>query len=152
MQANLANLKKLVFYEMLEIAGRVFIIVRYSERVRIGTRGFTEDEKKNGIVLVFNKAMNFSWDDSGITAVLVFGPSQQKCFVPSEDIIMIYSPEINSQFISAQPAVAGSADKEALQPQPSEDPSALKDSNVVSINFKKKKDKKPSEGPLKTRD
>lgn len=150
MQVNLANLKKLVFYEMLEIAGRVFIIVRYSEMVRIGTRGFTEDEKKNGIVLVFNKAMNFSWDDSGITAVLVFGPSQQKCFVPAEDIIMIYSPEMNSQFISAQPVTTGSADKEA-QP-PSENSSALKDSNVVSIDFKKKKDKKTSKGPLKTRD
>lgn len=148
MQANLANLKKLVFYEMLEIAGRVFIIVRYSERVRIGTRGFTEDEKKNGIVLVFNKAMNFSWDDSGITAVLVFGPSQQKCFVPAEDIIMIYSPEMNSQFISAQPAVAETADKE--EPEHTENPLASRDSNVVSVDFKKKKNKKTSKVPLKT--
>lgn len=152
MQPNLTNLKKLVFYEMLEIAGRVFIIVRYSERVRIGTRGFTEDEKKNGIVLVFNKAMNFSWDDSGITAVLVFGPSQQKCFVPAEDIIMIYSPELNSQFISAQPAVTGAADKEKQQPQPSEGLSATRDSNVVSVDFKKKKDKKASKTPLKAGD
>lgn len=150
MESNISNLKKLVFYEMLEMAGRVFTIVRYSEKVRIGTRGFTEDEKKNGIVLVFNKAMNFSWDDSGINAILAFGPSQQKCFVPAEDIIMIYSPELNSQFISAQPAVTKTEDKEKAQP--SEGLPAARDSNVVNIDFKKKKDKKPSVVPIKTED
>lgn len=150
MQPNLANLKKLVFYEMLETAGRVFIIVRFSERVRIGNRGFTEEEKKNGIVLVFNKSMNFSWDDSGLTAILVFGQSQQKCFVPSEDIIMIYSPELNSQFISAQPAAPENTDKEKTEP--SESPLTSRDSNVVSVDFKGRKDKKASKEPLKTGD
>jgi len=112
MATGLNELKKTVFYEMLNMAGRAFIVVRYSDGVIIGKRGFTEEEMKNGLVLVFNRRMNFSWDDSGITASLVFGTSPQRCFIPADDIVMIYSPELNSQFITAsQPSKEGPEDK-----------------------------------------
>ncbi len=137
------ELKKNVFYEMLEMAGRVFIVARYSESVIIGNRGFTEDEKKNGIVLVFNKSMSFSWDDTGITSTLVFGTSPQKCFIPADDIVAVYSPELNSQF-STRPKSS-----EETQQKPVEDRAcsfAEEDagSKVVKVDFTKKKPhKKP---------
>src|SRR5208337_4722022 len=84
--AHVNSLKKHVFYELLHLAGRVFVLARYSEHVILGNRGFTADEKENGIILVFNSKMNFQWDEYGITATLVFGTSPQKCFVPVDEI------------------------------------------------------------------
>jgi len=98
--AGLNKLKQCVFYELLEIVGRVFIIVRYHEDVRIGSRGFLPEEREKGIVLVFNKKMNFNWHDWGIEARLVFGSSTEHCLIPVEHIIGIYSPELNTQFLS----------------------------------------------------
>lgn len=134
------DLKKTVFYEMLNMAGRVFILVRYSDNVIIGDRGFTGDEKGNGIVLVFNQEMNFSWNEAGITASLVFGSSPQKCFIPAEDIMMIYSPELNSQFVTAlKPSEEGRLDE-------NEGESLAKDGEkVVRIDFSKKKQKHDNE-------
>lgn len=129
---------------MLDTAGRVFIVVRHSENVVIGNRGFTEEEKKNGIVLVFNRSMNFSWDDSGITSSLVFGTSPQKCYIPPEDIVVIYSPELNSEFISAPHPAEFRQKGETAGPRKEETTGP----KVVSVDFKKKKQKSGA-GPRK---
>ncbi|GAB4406854.1 MAG: hypothetical protein OHK0032_02000 [Thermodesulfovibrionales bacterium] len=137
MHAGINELKKTVFYGMLDLAGRVFIVVRYSDNVVIGNRGFTMEEIKNGLVLVFNQRMNFSWDDSGITASLVFGTSPQKCFIPVDDIVMIYSPELNSQFITtSQPSKDEPKDKGG--PRRSGAP-GTDHAKVVQFDFKKRK-------------
>lgn len=122
---------------MLDLAGRVFIVARYSENVVIGNRGFTDDERKNGIVLVFNTSMNFTWDDSGIFSTLVFGTSPQKCFIPTDDIVAIYSPELNSQLITALPPPAETSEEQhrtevALQQEEA-------GSKVVKVDFTKKR-------------
>jgi hypothetical protein len=131
-------LKKDVFYHMLDMAGRVFIVARFSENVMIGARGFTEEEKKNGIILVFNKSMNFSWDDAGITSSLVFGTSAQKCFIPVEDIVAIYSPELNSQFITPfqVPAETPQEKDGGATGAELEDKTG---SNVVKVDFRRKR-------------
>ncbi len=108
MDAGLNNLKKHVFFELLNMAGRAFVLVGYSDDVILGNRGFPAEEKENGIILVFNSKMNFIWDDYGITATLVFGTSPQKCFVPADAITAVYSPELNAQFtVSLQPKAVG---------------------------------------------
>lgn len=112
---------------MLDMAGRVFIVARYSEDVIIGNRGFTEEEKRNGIVLVFNKSMSFTWDDFGISSTLVFGTSPQKCFVPLDHIVAIYSPELRSQFITSSEIPDSEETEEKAGP------------NVVQVDFKRKK-------------
>lgn len=100
---SLNSLKKHVFYELMNIAGRVFILVRSSEDVLLGKRLLTQEEKENGIVLVFNPGMKFEWDDYGITATLVFGNLPQKCVIPADRIEAVYSPEANAQFIVLPP-------------------------------------------------
>src|SRR5512136_1066987 len=100
---NLGSLKRHVFFELLNLAGRVFVLVEPSESVVLGRRGFSEDEKKNGIVLVFNSKMKFDWDDKVIRATLVFGTAPQKCVIPVEAIIAVYSPEAGAQFIVSPP-------------------------------------------------
>lgn len=140
MQKEVNELKKKVFYEMLNLAGRVFILVRPSDNVVIGKRGFTEDEKKNGLILVFNSRMNFLWDEDGISATLVFGTTPEKCFIPSDDIVFIFSPELHSQFsVSPEPAekVKGEEEKRIA----SEDNKAkpVKEDRIVKVDFTKKR-------------
>lgn len=140
MQKEINELKKKVFYEMLNLGGRVFILVRYSDNVMIGRRGFTEEEKKNGIILVFNQRMNFSWDDSGINATLVFGTTPEKCFIPSEDIIFIFSPELRSQFVVSpempEEGKSGEGSKKVSEDKKAE---SVKEEKVVKVDFSRKK-------------
>lgn len=145
MNAELNNLKKQVFFELLNLAGRAFVLVGYSDDVILGNRGFTAEEKENGIILVFNSKMNFIWDDYGITATLVFGTSPQKCFVPADAITAVYSPELNTQFtVSPQPNVAGVQQSTvgALKTKPKkQESSGMKQAakkNVIEVDFTKK--------------
>ncbi|HAK89593.1 MAG: hypothetical protein A2077_06560 [Nitrospirae bacterium GWC2_46_6] len=156
MDGGLNNLKKHVFFELLNLAGRAFVLVGYSDDVLLGNRRFTAEEKENGIILVFNSKMNFMWDDYGITATLVFGTSPQKCFVPADAIRAVYSPELNAQFtVSPQPkAVGGQSERlstktrigqptvGALKTKPrKQEGSVMKSAakkNVIQVDFTKK--------------
>lgn len=91
------DLKKHTFFEILELAGRVFIIVDYDENVIIGKRGFLPEEKERGLVLVFNNKMKFSWDDNSISATLVFGSSPEKCYIPVNAVAGVFSPDLRIQ-------------------------------------------------------
>lgn len=150
-QESLNNLKKHVFFELLQLAGRAFVLVRFSEDVILGKRGFTAEEKENGIILVFNSKMNFTWDDYGITATLVFGTTPQKCFIPTDDIVAVYSSELNAQFITSFQSTAslnkkndGSgkreenvSEKQDPGTRPQEE--AMPSSNVINVDFTKKR-------------
>lgn len=152
MDANLNSLKKHIFFEFLNIAGRAFVLVRHSNNVILGNRGFTAEEKENGIILVFNSRMNFLWDDYGITATLVFGTSPQKCFIPVDEIIAVYSPELNAQFVtSPQPsAISGpqpigsqkEGEKSVKKLEPKKGQKTQKDEkqgHVIKVDFTKKR-------------
>ncbi|GAB5047231.1 hypothetical protein [Thermodesulfovibrio sp. TK110] len=94
---KLNELKKQTFFELLELAGRVFIIVDYDESVVIGKRGFLPEEKERGLVLVFNSRMKFSWENDVITATLVFGSKPEKCYIPVNAIAVVFSPDLRVQ-------------------------------------------------------
>jgi hypothetical protein len=131
---NLTELKKHIFYELLNLSGRVFILVRYSEDVHIGNRGFLPEEKEKGIILVFNKKMNFEWNETGIFATLGFGTKAEKCFVPPQSIISVFSPDLNAQFsVSGEEKII----PEETAPDKKEIPSA--DDKVIKVNFNRKK-------------
>jgi hypothetical protein len=131
---NLEELRKQVFFDMLSIAGRVFVAVGYGDDVVIGRRGFLPQEKEKGIILVFNQKMNFTWDDEGITATLVFGTIPEKCYIPQNRIMTIFSPELNAQF-STFPLKETSA--QDAEKENSEKP--LADEKVIKVDFSKKK-------------
>ena len=44
---QLNQLKKHTFDELLNLAGRAYILVKYSENVKVGSRGFLPEEKEN---------------------------------------------------------------------------------------------------------
>jgi hypothetical protein len=130
---DLTDLKKHVFFELLDLAGRVFILVAYSDNVLIGERGFLPEEKEKGLVLVFNTRMKFEWDRQGISATLGFGARTEKCFIPPESIISVFSPDLNAQF-SVSPAAQGpaQADQSGKKgPSPSKE-------KVIKVDFGKK--------------
>ncbi len=130
--SGLRALKKHIFSELLNLAGRVFILVGYAEDVIIGNRGFLPEEKEKGLVLVFNNRMNFEWNDSGISAKLVFGTTPQKCFVPVDAILSIFSPDLNAHF-SATPK-----DAEKAEDAPPSGRPPRENKKVVKIDFKKR--------------
>ena len=140
-------LKREVFNRLMEMSGRVFVLVRHSEKVIIGHRGFTEDEKEKGITLVFNSEMRFIWDDTGISATLSFGSTAEKCVIPTSDIVAIFSPEAGVQMIfdpSRLEAVTNDADTGA------EDEGDIRheaphvedgtDDKVIRVDFHKKEE------------
>ena len=142
MVSSLNDLKKQVFYDMLNLAGRVFILARYSEDVTIGNRGFLPEEKEKGIVLVFNKRMNFEWTDSGISAKLVFGAATHQCFIPHHTIMSVFSPELSAQFAVAPAPEAGSkesGDRQKTHSGVRKKPDRSPDDKVVRVDFNKKK-------------
>jgi hypothetical protein len=100
MRDELGELKREVFYRLMDLAGRVFVLVRHSDRVQMGRRGFTQAEMERGLVLVFNNKMQFAWDEAGIHATLSFSAVKEKVFVPHEDILAVYSPELKIQLNS----------------------------------------------------
>lgn len=136
MTENLDELKKQVFYDMLNIAGRVYIAIRCGDDVVIGRRGFLPEEKEKGLVLVFNKKMNFRWDDDGISVTLVFGTSPEKCFIPKKSITTIFSPELNATFsviVKKEDQAAGAGTRlAAVKTKPH-------GKKVIKVDFSRKK-------------
>lgn len=145
MDESLNSLKRDVFFEFLNLVGRVFILVHYSGDVILGNRGFSDKEKKNGITLVLNSKMKFLWDEYGITVTLVFGASQQKCFIPVDAIVTIYSPELGAQFaVSPQPPGRNQKPEPKIMRQDSkkvtgDSNEAVKSGKVIKVDFTKKK-------------
>jgi hypothetical protein len=129
-------MKKQIFYDMLDMAGRVFITVRHGEDVIVGRRGFLPQEKEKGIILVFNRGMTFTWNEEGISATLAFGSTAEKCFIPLDNIMTIFSPELNAQF------TVFSEKKQNAGPQPGDDrtgEAAGSDEKVIKVDFSRKK-------------
>ena len=134
MAENLEELRKKVFFDMLNLAGRVFVAVGYGDDVVIGNRGFLPQEKEKGLILVINQKMKFSWDDEGITATLVFGTTPEKCYIPQGRIMTIFSPELNAQFSTFPQKEANDQD---VQKEDEGKPST--DEKVIKVDFRKKK-------------
>jgi hypothetical protein len=87
-----------VFYDLLNDYGQVYVVVRYSDKTTIGNRGFTEEEKKQGLILIFNQKNHktLQWtEDGSIITTLGFGAGNrpEKCFLYSDDIISVFSPD-----------------------------------------------------------
>ncbi len=145
-------LKREVFSRLMEISGRVFILVRHSEKVIIGHRGFSEDEKQSGITLVFNRNMGFTWDDGGISATLSFGSTAEKCVIPSSDIMAISSPDAGIQMLfdpqkadalhaMADPlAKEETSEKEKGEEAENDKKAVDPEEKVIRVDFKKRDD------------
>jgi len=130
---NLTDLKEHFFFELLDRAGRVFLLVRYSDDVLIGERGFLPEEKEKGLVLVFNRKMNFDWTEHGISATLGFGTKTERCFIPPDSIISVFSPDLNAQF-----SVSPSAQVPAQTKQSGEKGPSSSKEKVIKVDFGKK--------------
>jgi hypothetical protein len=141
MVSSLDDLKKRIFYDMLDLAGRVFILASYSADVIIGKRGFLAEEKEKGIVLVFNKRMDFEWTNAGISARLVFGAETHQCFIPHDSIMSVFSPELSAQF-SVSPTPASLEKDDGLvkkRPEVRRKSLSSTDEKVVRVDFNRKK-------------
>lgn len=141
--SNILNdLKKHTFSSLLGEAGRVFVQVMPSDDAVLGTRGFLPEEKEKGIVLVFNGGMNFNWGEHGISARLVFGTVAQECFIPADDIIAVFNPELGARLIM-EPKAKGASGRPSLVQKKPGPPGMLndgqdEDGKLIKVNFRKK--------------
>jgi hypothetical protein len=106
-----------LFYDIWNDFGSVYLLVRHSVNTTIGKRGFTDEEKKKGLVLVFNSKTNNSldWDaDGNLTCVLAFGSRKEDVSIHHDDMLGVFSPEAGVQFLrsdlSNEPAVRAEKD------------------------------------------
>lgn len=125
-----------LFYDIWNDFGSVYLIVKYSSRTTIGKRGFTDEEKKQGLILVFNNKTNntLTWDAEGnLTCILAFGARKEDLFIHHDDLLGVFSTEAKVQFMRSdageEPAAA-----------PDKDARAVDAGQVVSMSsFKKRK-------------
>jgi len=138
MKKQIAYLQRL-FYDLWNDFGSAYVLVRYSERTVIGRRGFTDEEKKNGLVLVFNSKTNnrLEWDgDGNMTCVLAFGATREDVSIHHDDLIGLFSPEAGVQFLRTGTA----GERSSLEPETRPAPDRDGDNQIVSLtDFKKRK-------------
>jgi hypothetical protein len=90
------------FYDLWNDFGSVYLLVRHSDRTSIGKRGFTEEEKKQGLILVFNNKTSerLDWDAEGnLSCVLAFGTRKEDVVIHHDDLLGVFSPEAGMQFL-----------------------------------------------------
>ena len=125
-----------LFYDIWNDFGSVYLLVKYSSRTSIGKRGFTEEEMKRGLILVFNNKTNhkLDWDAEGnLTCVLGFGARKEEVSIHHDDLLGVFSREAGVQFLRSD---TGS---EPLA-SPKKDAQQGEAKQVVSISdFKKRK-------------
>ena len=139
--SKLNELKRDVFFYLLDEVGRVFIHAQPSMDLEIGKRGLVGDELKEGITLVFNSKMKFEWGDYGIEVTLVFGTAPEKCFVPLEAIDAVYSPERNIQFtleVDDEPVDDDKVDIKKKPAKKSAKPDVKSDGKLIQVDFRQK--------------
>lgn len=87
-----------LFFDILNDFGRVYVVIKHSENTIIGARGFSDEEKKQGMVLVFNhrNCRNLVWSENGsmqVTLGFGAGNKTEKCFIYADDIVSVFSPD-----------------------------------------------------------
>ena len=127
-----------LFYDIWNDYGAVYLLVKYSTKSPIGERGFTDEEKKRGLVLLFNNKTNttLDWDVEGnLDCVLAFGAQKEDVFIHHDDLVGVFSQEAGVQYLRNDMSEEPSAPSEGSA-EPGED------RHVVSLStFKKRKNK-----------
>jgi hypothetical protein len=125
-----------LFYDIWHDFGSVYLVVKYSSNTIIGKRGFTEEEIKQGLVLVFNNKTNstLNWDNEGnLACILAFGTRKEDLYIHHDDMVAVFSPEGGVQFLRSD------TNKEPAAP--SDKGSGHKNEVVSLSNFKKRRSK-----------
>jgi len=135
MKKQVGYLQRL-FYDIWNDFGSVHLLVKYSSRTSIGKRGFTEEERKRGLILVFNnKTTNtLDWDAEGnLNCVLAFGTRKEDVYIHHDDLLGVLSREAGVQFLRSD---TSSVPAES----PESDAVRVDTKQVVSMsNYKKRK-------------
>jgi hypothetical protein len=133
-----------LFYDLLNDYGRALVVVKYSDQTIIGARGFTEQEKEKGLILVFNSRnhKNLQWtEDGGIVAALGFGANNriENCFIHNEDIVSVFSPDAKVKFDRWDIWDAKETSDESKRSREPEKEKSAEEKIISLDNFKKSK-------------
>ena len=130
-----------LFYDIWNDFGSVYLLVKDSDRTSIGRRGFTEEESKQGLILVFNDRTNnvLDWDaDGNLNCELAFGARKESVSIYHDDMLGVFSQEAGLQFLRSD-IIKGPATAET-------DEARGDKRQVVSMNTFKKRKSNPLPG------
>ncbi len=142
MKRQVEYLQKL-FYDLWNDFGSVYVVVDHSDRTKIGRRGFTDEERERGLVLVFNDKTNtqLKWDSEGnLSCVLAFGTGKEDVHIHHDDLRGVFSPEAGVHFLRNDNGREQAAPEQAEASKPEASEGAAKQVVSLSLYRKKKKD------------
>jgi hypothetical protein len=83
--------------------------------------------------------MPVQWDAAGIATTLSFGAQAYRCFIPSPDILAIYSPDLHVQLTCAPEDAASVLERSSReQTAPKQAPLRKKQGKVIEVDFAKR--------------
>ncbi len=137
-------LKKSLFEVILEKTDTFYVHCMNHRRLSIGSRGLLENEKKEGIILVFGpySYRNLDWDENAIYCEMNFG-KWESIVIPFECIFRIFDKagHFIMQFLNME---LDSYEKKLQKESLNSDSLKTKensDDNIIKIDFSKKKRK-----------
>jgi hypothetical protein len=126
--------------EILDIVfnnyNKFYIHVAPLSDVVIGKRGFLDQEKDHGIVLVFGNESykNFEWDENNIYVSMKFSGVWEELIIPFGAIQAVFDNPVNPNFIfnfKVSEEINNQEDKKVTK--------IIKKDNVISLDFRKKR-------------
>lgn len=134
-------LKKSIFEVILEKTDTFYIHCMNHRRLYIGSRGLLENEKKEGIILVFGpySYRNLDWDEHAIYCEMNFG-KWETITIPYECIFRIFDKagHFIMQFLNME---LESYEKKLEESINSESENKSSEDNIIKIDFSKRKKK-----------
>ncbi len=127
--------KKNIILETFKHYEKIYMHIAPLPDVVIGSRGFVDKEKTDGIILVFGKESykDFEWDDNKIYVSMRFSGKWESLEIPLNAVQAIFNDPLIPDFIF---------NFKAFLPEDSFDDNnethVKKEGNVISIDFGKK--------------
>lgn len=98
---NLNSFKKELFYSLIQKNEKFYISIVSVDDLKIGRRGLTEDEKKNGLILVFSHTSykNLTSDDEFLYCDMRFSGLWEDIVIPIYAINLFFDDMYNPNFV-----------------------------------------------------
>lgn len=98
---NLNFFKKELFYSLIEKNEKFYINIMSVDDLKVGKRGLTEEEKKNGLILVFSNTSykNLTSDDEFLYCNMRFSGLWEEIVIPIYAIHIFFDDIYNPNFV-----------------------------------------------------
>lgn len=132
------NFRKQIISTILDTGDKFYMHIAPLEDVHIGKRGLIDQEKDQGIMLVFGNESfkDFEWDELYIYLSMRFSGSWEHLMIPINAIQTVFDDPVNPKYIFNFKVIDTA---EVEQPDEPQKQQPKKEGNVISLDFGGKK-------------